>query len=194
MALSPDGQTLYAANWGSLSVSVLDLLSGREVRRLRTLEQPRGLVVDSQGTLYAASFGGHVVHVFPAGATTESRRMTMCQNPRHLLLSPDERQLWVTCTRGALGVYDIATGHRVGLATLGANPRSIARSTDGRYVASANFGGRSITLIDMQQRTHRELSTGDGRIVGVALDPNSLRAFGTSWDTSELVVVEPRQH
>ena len=45
MALSPDEQTLYVASWGDRVVSVVDVASASEVRRLPTERHPRGLVV-----------------------------------------------------------------------------------------------------------------------------------------------------
>lgn len=71
MALSPDERTLYVADWGDRSVSVVDTATLQEVRRLPTERHPRGLAVRPDGTLLAAAFDGNVIHVFPSGASRE---------------------------------------------------------------------------------------------------------------------------
>lgn len=195
MALSPDGETLYVANWGDRTISVVSVASEQEVRRLRTLRHPRGLVVRPDGTLLAAAFHGDVVHVFPAAASEESTRLSMCELPRHLLLSPDGATLYVTCSMGYVGVYDALSGERRGLASLGRNPRSIGLTRDGRYLGAANFTSSDVTLVDLELRTHRTIEVPRAsRIVGLAMHPDSdpIRLYATSWDTNELILLRSR--
>jgi YVTN family beta-propeller protein len=195
MALSPDGATLYVANWGDRSVSVVDVATLRETRRLHTERHPRGMVVRPDGTLLAAAFHGDVVHVFPAGASEESERFRMCELPRHLLLSPDGATMYVTCSMGHVGFYDARSGARLGIGTLGRNPRSIAITADGRYIGAANFTSSDVSLVDTVSHTHRTYPVpGASRIVGLAMHPRSspVRLYATSWDTNELILLTSR--
>ena len=56
MVVSPDGRTLYVANTGSLDISVVDLPSRRETRRIYTRSPVNDLVWE-QGWLIAATLG-----------------------------------------------------------------------------------------------------------------------------------------
>jgi YVTN family beta-propeller protein len=194
MALSPDERTLYAASWGEQVISVVDVETGAEVRRLRTERHPRGLVVRPDGTLLAAAFDGDVIHVFPEGASTESERWETCHLPRHLLLSPDASTLYVTCSMGSLGFYDSGTGRRFGVGWLARNPRTIDISTDGRWIASANFGSSDVTIVDTRDHLHRTHEVeGADQIVGVAIHPGeALRVYATSWNNAGLFVLTER--
>ncbi|MBX7196885.1 MAG: YncE family protein [Sandaracinaceae bacterium] len=192
MALSPDDSTLYVANWGDRSVSVVDVATLHETRRLHTERHPRGMVVRPDGTLLAAAFHGDVVHVFPRGASEESERFRMCELPRHLLLSPDGATMYVTCSMGHVGFYDSHTGARLGIGSLGRNPRSIAITADGRYIGAANFTSSDVSLVDTVDHTHRTIPVpGASRIVGLAMHPRSspIRLYATSWDTNELILL-----
>lgn len=191
MALSPDERTLYVADWGDRSVSVVDTATLEEVRRLPTERHPRGLAVRPDGTLLAAAFDGNVIHVFPSGASEESARWEACAYPRHLVLSPDARTVYVTCSLGTLGFYDAQTGRRFGIGTLHRNPRTIDMSSDGRWVASANFGSSDVSVVDTVNRVHRSHEVpGANQIVGLAIHPGpELRIYATSWRTGEVYVL-----
>ena len=57
LELSPDERTLYAANWVSDDISVIDLASGSVTARIPTVDTPRGLIVTDDGkSLYVAGF------------------------------------------------------------------------------------------------------------------------------------------
>ncbi len=191
MALSPDEATLYVASWADHVVSVVDLASGAEVRRLQTGTHPRGLAVRPDGTLLAAAFDADVIHVFPPGASTESARWETCHLPRHLVLSPDGETLYVTCSMGSLGFYDARVGRRFGTGWLARNPRSIDRSADGRWVASANFGSSDVSLVDTLRHHHRTYEVeGADQIVGLAIHPGlELRIYATSWNNAGLFML-----
>jgi YVTN family beta-propeller protein len=194
MALSPDERTLYVASWGDRVVSVVDVATAMEQRRLRTERHPRGLVVRPDGTLLAAAFDGDVIHVFPEGATVESERWETCHLPRHLLLSPDASTLYVTCSLGSLGFYDSRVGRRFGIGWLARNPRTIDMSTDGRWVASANFSSSDVSVIDTRDHLHRTHEVeGADQIVGVAVHPGpALRIYATSWNNAGLFMLTER--
>lgn len=194
MVLSPDETLLYVANYAEASVSVVDVATATELRRLPTLRHPRGMSVLPDGTLLAAAFHGDVVHRFAAGAAPEIGRWETCEMPRHLVLSPDATTLYVTCSMGHVGFYDVATGRRYGIAALGRNPRSIAMSSDGRFIGSANFTSNDVSLVDTVERTSRTYEVeGAHGIVGLAMHPGpGVRMYATSWDTNEVIMLSDR--
>lgn len=191
MTLSPDESTLYVANYADRSVSVVDLATATVIRTLRTLRHPRGMAVLPDGTLLAAAFHGDVIHVFPDGASEESTRWEACAYPRHIVMSPDGSTAYVTCSMGNVGFYDAMTGRRYGIGDVGRNPRSIDISTDGRWIAAANFTSSDVSLVDTSSRTHRtyEVDRASG-IVGIALHPgDGVRMYATSWGTNEVIML-----
>jgi hypothetical protein len=102
--------------------------------------------------------------------------------------------LYVTCSGISLVVaYDLASGARLFAARTGANPRSLAATRDGRFLATADFDGTSVTLVDLVARVSRRAAVDDAQqIVGVAVSPsNRLRIYATSWRSRELLMLEP---
>jgi DNA-binding beta-propeller fold protein YncE len=56
--LSADGKTLFASNWSGDDISEIDLQSGKLIRRIPTVDTPRGIYPTSDGNfIYVAGFG-----------------------------------------------------------------------------------------------------------------------------------------
>jgi len=134
------------------------------------------------------------VYEFAADGTA-LRRLEVCDFPRHLVLSRDGATLHVTCSGiSSMVSYRLTDGTRVEVAATGRNPRSMARTGDGRFLAVANYDGRSVTWIDRDRRERSTLEPRDsGRIVGVAVHSAGgvPRIYATSWDTRELIAFGP---
>ncbi len=198
MALSPDERLLYVVNWRSNDVSVVDLTSGRELRRLATGRHPRGIVVSPDGRILVATTEGDRVHELRSDGT-RLRDLRTCEFPRHLVLAPDASAVHVTCSgASAVVTYRLSDWTRVATARTGRNPRTLAGTSDGRFLAVADYDGRSVTLVDLQLVRRRTIAPrGAGRIVGVAIRASSSPAllptvYATSWDTRELIAFGPR--
>lgn len=198
IAVAPAGDLIYVANWGGREVSVVDVARGVELRRLRTGVHPRGMVVHPDGRLLVASFDSHYIQVFDAGGNRELRRFSACRHPRDLVIGSDPERLYVTCSLGSIGLYELATGLRVGLAGVGRNPRSLGVTRDSRWAATANFGygngqNGSVSLVDLVENTHQtSLVRRADRLVGLSIHPGpELLIYATSWNSNEVIALAP---
>lgn len=184
LALSPDGKSLFAANWAAHSVSRIDVASGQVVQTLGAGRQPRGMVVTRGGKLVIANFWGASLDVYDGKDLASHHRVTACDNPRHLALSPDHGTLYVSCLRASeIEAVDLSTEtvtHRV---KVGAAPKSIEVSRDGRFVWSADYGvSRSVSVVDTRSWTSRVFPVpGMDRGSGVAVAPDGRHAVVTGW-------------
>jgi len=191
LALSPDGARLYCANWSDGTLSIIGVAEGRELRRVRAGRHPRGVVVMPDGSVLVASFYDDVVRVLTPDGDRVARFDT-CRLPRHLALSPDASRVWVTCTLGSIGAYDLRDHRRHVFALTGDNPRTLDVGWGGRFVATANFGSSDVSLLDVSRMRRQTTSIeGADKLVGLAFAPGDAgRLYVTSWDTSELVALE----
>ena len=198
IAISPNERRIYVANWANEQVTELDAETLEITRRLETGENPRGMAIAGGGQrIFVAAMYSHLVHVFDRGARTERTSFTPCRFPRHLALSPDESRLYASCSCcRQVRWFDPQTYRMLGIAQTGENPRTIALSSDGRWLAAADFDDSTVTLIDTRELTHRVFPVeGANQIVGVAIrpGPGPPRIYATSWLTGELYVIEPRE-
>jgi YVTN family beta-propeller protein len=184
LALTRDGARLFAANWSGRSVSEVDTATGAVVRTLPAGECPRGMAVARDGTLYVANFHGDSIDVF-AGPDRASRTRLegVCRVPRHLALSPDDATLYVSCLGDdAVAVIDAATRAVTRRVPVGAAPKALDVSADGSLLATADYGGSTVTLVDTRDWTTRtvEVPTLD-HASGIVADRRGARFFVTGW-------------
>ncbi len=192
MALSPSGHRLYVALYAYQRIAVVDPEAGEVIRWIQTGVQPRGMVTLSDGRVLVASFRSDRIQILNAEGR-EQRRFSTCPFPRHLQLSPDEETVYVTCTLGSISGYSIETGRRILYATTGGNPRTLAISEDGRFLATANFRTSDVTVLDVQNMVRRTYEVPNAeRLVGAAMSVRGgrLRIFLTSWRNRSMMVMQ----
>jgi len=134
LALSPDERTLYAANWISHDVSVIDLPSWRVRKVIPTVHTPRGLYPAPDGrTLYVAGYdNGELARIdLPSGKQKTLLRTGGAM--RHLV--GDGRRLYAS-DMGTASVYvvDLASEKVQRLANVDDHPNTIDLSPDGRVL------------------------------------------------------------
>ncbi len=195
IALSDDGRTIFVARWSGASVAVIDAETLRIVRNLPTGNHPRGMVAFHDGRLMVAAMYDHVIHDFAPDASRETRRIATCRFPRHLALSPDQTRVFIACSSNrSVEWRNVTTGRRLGFGAAGENPRSMALTDDGRYIATADFDSSTVSIIDIAEMTHRRSAVpGAQRIVGLAVRPGAgpgIRVYATSWETGDLYMLD----
>ena len=195
IVVSDDGSTIFVARWSGSTVTVIDAATLHIVRELPTGNHPRGMVVFHDGRLMVAAMYDHIIHDFAPGASRETRRIATCRFPRHLALSPDQSRVFIACSSNrSVEWRNVTTGRRIAFGAAGENPRSMALTTDGRYIATADFDSSTVSLIDTVEMTHRRNPVaGAQRIVGLAVRPGTgpgIRVYATSWETGELYMLD----
>jgi YVTN family beta-propeller protein len=184
VAASPDGKRVYVANWSGDSVAEIDTATAELVKTHPTGKSPRGLTVAKDGTVYSASFYADTIEVYEGAERETHRKIPVCKCPRHLALSPDDKTLYISCLYASqIHALDLATGKVTHKAQVGASPKSVAVSRDGRYVWSAEYGGtRSVSVVDTTDWTARTFVVpGMDRGSGIAVGEGGEHAFVTGW-------------
>lgn len=187
IAVAPDDDHFYVANWSSSDVAVVDVRTDEVIERYATGKRPRGMAVGPDGTLFVNAMYDHRVHVFGPERAAE---IATCRYPRHAVIAPTDGALFLTCSGDdSLRWHDSRDGRMLGEVEVGDNPRSFGLSDDGRWSAVANFDASSVTLVDLfEGRRHTTPVPGSDRIVGLAVGRGeTLRVFVTSWGNNQLI-------
>jgi WD40 repeat protein len=132
LALSNKGRTLVSHD-ALDSIRVWDLASGKDMRRIapRGKEHVFERLTASDGALIGGAQGG-LVTLYDANGIAVKELRDFDSDLEVLTVSPDQKLL--AATDGvAIRIWNLATGALV--TTLGAHPRSLAFSSDGRFLA-----------------------------------------------------------
>jgi len=185
LAASPDGRWLLVSNFCSQDLSVVDVASGTEVRRILVGLHPRGIAISSDSTTAFVAVMGAAKVVRIDLATWETVDVPAGPTPRHLVLSPDDRVLYVTNNRaGTVRSIDAATGSELAVVATGRQPRSMAISDDGRSLWVVNYADDTLVKVGTATMTIlQEVRTRD-RPVGVTYDPVDNRVWVANYSGS----------
>ena len=164
LALSPDGQTLYAALNLEGAVAVIDLPGTMRARlRLpwagrRDDAGPLPYAVTLTGsTLYVSEWNGGGVTVIDVDRLAVLRHIPTGAHASALVRSPDGARLYVAnATSDTVSVIDTGTETVIGTVTLGpypaapmgSLPNAVVVSPDGQTLYVANGGNNDVAVVD----------------------------------------------
>lgn len=134
LSLSPDERTLYAANWISHDVSVIDLPSWRVRKVIPTVHTPRGLYPSPDGrSLYVAGYDNGELARIDLRSGNQKLLLRTGGAMRHLV--GDGRRLYAS-DMGTASVYvvDLASAKVRRLAKVDDHPNTIDLSPDGKVL------------------------------------------------------------
>ncbi|MGJ0119654.1 WD40 repeat domain-containing protein [Williamsia sp. MIQD14] len=179
LAMSPDGERLYAVSPEAAVVSVIDVMSSRVVETFDLTGPAAALVVDThRPRIYAAIAGSNCVDVVDT-ATGEILDSLWIDAPMRLALSTDGTRLVVATRGGEIEVIDTATIRTlVNLDDLGTVCGVLLSPDDSRlHVVTEDASACAVQLVESPTHaplpTHR--FTARGVIGGVAMSADGRR-------------------
>lgn len=154
VALSHDGKTLAASNWGDESISLIDPMLMKERSRIKVGSHPNDLLWAPDGRLFVANAGSNSVSVIRDASVIETIRTSFDQRdlvgstPVSLAIARDGSRLYVAnADNNDIAVIDIGEAGEskvVGFIPTGWYPSAVAVSPDGKklFVGTGKGGTR----------------------------------------------------
>jgi DNA-binding beta-propeller fold protein YncE len=150
VGVSPDGKWLLVGNWTHRDLSLVNLRTGREVKRIVVGGNPRGIAFapDSSVVYLTAESGQRLMEYTFATGRLRTIIALLPGEPRHLVIDPTGRYLYASLNKGGQVVkIDIRLRRVVDRATTGTNPRTIALAPDGRSLYVVNYESQTIAKV-----------------------------------------------
>jgi len=205
MALTPDGSSLFVANFKlhgnpvPSSVSAIFTPAMVELERIETCVKPHGSAVDHEGVLhYSACVGSDQLVEISVDSMRVTRRLLLTPGaerpleplggagtggparckPTWVAVSPDDRFLYVPCN-GNREILEIETTDlRITRRfPTGRGPYNAAVSPDGRFLVVTLKGEGAVAIIDRRSGEERQVTTSRPVTHGVAISSDSRYAF-----------------
>ncbi|NBN94979.1 MAG: phosphoesterase [Verrucomicrobia bacterium] len=131
VALGGDGKHLYVTNWGSRSVSVVELAKHQRVRDITVGIRPNDMALAPDGRLFVACSGDNSVHVIQTG---------QLEKPGEA--AGPTRRLWE-------GAREVIVTSLYPQSPEGSTPCGLAISPDGKTLFVANADNNSVMVADI---------------------------------------------
>jgi YVTN family beta-propeller protein len=185
----------YVANYGSGSVSVVDLGTNAVVGTVAVGGKPRDVAITPDGRFAYVTdeAGGSVSVIDTATKAVVGTPIAVGVEPRGIAIAPSGGRAYVSnFGGGTVSVIDTAANAVVGTITVGKEPLGIALSPDGSRAFVANSGEGTISTIDTATNT----VVGAPIVVGtepnrIAIGPHGGRAFVTNRGANSATAFNP---
>jgi YVTN family beta-propeller protein len=149
VAVTPDDKYVLVSDWCSYALSVINVQTAKEVKRIPLGPYPRGIAIDpSSDTAYVAIMGGTEIAKINLTTFTVRWIRNVGNSPRQLVLSPDGQWLYATLNAdGTVAKLNPRTGHVLVRVATGSEPRSMAIAPDGTSLYVVNYGSNTVSKI-----------------------------------------------
>ncbi|WP_246278258.1 YncE family protein [Phytohabitans rumicis] len=212
IAVDPDGERIYVANFSSNDVSIVDVRVAAETSRVKVGKQPWALAC-SGDRLYVANAHTDTMSVVDTDAQRVLDTVRTGRRPTSLVASPSGDCVYVCNNADAtVSAIDARTLGTVATIEVGRNPVDMALDPSGTRLYVANRRSQSITVVDttaLEAIQTVQLSTLSNRpgvgLFGVAFaDPvlpeplavgvsgDGARLLVAFWDAGTLAVLDAR--
>ncbi|GAA0458233.1 hypothetical protein Aca07nite_64510 [Actinoplanes capillaceus] len=194
-ASSPSGPeiqgTVWVANEGGDSLSVIDAATSTVVTTVEGIDGPHNVQVGPDGDrVYAVS--GHASTLAALDTATYRLAGTAATgaNPAHVVLSPDGQRTYVTnYDAGSVSVYRAGLNPS-GTIGLGGGPHGMRPSPDGTALVVANLKAATVDVIDTRTDTKIAAVPVGGPVVQVAVSPDSRYAYASVSQPPSVVKID----
>jgi YVTN family beta-propeller protein len=184
IAVSPDEQYVFVANWRGRNVTVIDAHQFKVVKKIKTGANPRGICF-SATSAYVANFGSNTISEIDLKTLKKTRDFrNVGKNPRHLVLSPDGTSLYVS-NHGDQRVrqIDLTSGRLARECRVGKEPRTICYSRSKNFLFVTNYKDDTLSAVDLDSMASALTIDTLRRPIGASFDSltNTLWVTGY-WD------------
>lgn len=174
VVVSSDGRTAYAANQGSDTVSVIDVVTAKVTATVAVGDVPAGLALTPDGrTLWVADYSDDAVQPIDLATGAAGARIAVGDGPENMAITPDGTTLYVANIHDStVSPVNLTTGVAGTAIRVGPNPFNVVAAPDGRTVYVSNSGGSTVTPIDTATNDTRPTFLVTGQAYGLAVSPD----------------------
>ncbi|MCL6094554.1 MAG: YncE family protein [Actinobacteria bacterium] len=191
-AVAPDGSTVYVANRGSDTVSVIDAYTDKVTSTIKVGLEPDAVATSSNGAfIVVANLDDNNINIVNTRTNQVVTTVSTLQEPDAVAVTPNNHYAYVA-DFGANKVTVVRinsnlTARSVISIPVGIEPDAVAISPQGTTVYVGNFGSNSITSIPLTGSNGENLACGPlddpCRSIPAGRDPTNI-AFSLNGETA----------
>jgi DNA-binding beta-propeller fold protein YncE len=153
LALDAGRERLFVAELGNDSVAVVDLATGRLMRRLAGVAEPQGVVFAPESDrLFVTSGGSGIVAIFEGADLRPAGQVDLGDDADNIRYGPASGEVYVGYGDGALGVIAAANGEHLRDIPLAAHPESFQLEQAGARIYVNVPGAGPVAVVNRERR------------------------------------------
>jgi YVTN family beta-propeller protein len=182
VVFAPNGKQAFVAESDEGAVAVVDVATGKVLRRLPTGgKQPGGMAYHPGGTLLVTNTFSGSVAAFDVPTGTRTALLPLRGEPSAVAIAADGKRAFVSVPQldevAVLALPALKVERRI---PVGKQPRPLALTPDGRTLLVANSRGGDVSFIDTTSlEESRRVSLTGVNLRGLAISPDGRRAYVT---------------
>ena len=179
LALSKDEQLLVASNWSSGDISIVDLVSEKEIKKVDVGAHPRGLSISSDSKkVYTTIMGSTKIACVDLQSYEVDYLTDIGKSPRHIVLTKNDSLLYISLnSSNSIVKYNLANNTKAECKT-NAGPRTMIVSPDENYIYVVNYFANTFSKIRTDSMTVVEVVATGNHPIGIT----------ANWQSSEIWV------
>ncbi|MBI3693341.1 MAG: YncE family protein [Acidobacteria bacterium] len=147
------GKRLFMAALGNNTVEVFDLSANKRLTTLRGFQEPQGLVYPPEfNRLYVANGGDGALTILDAKSFQVAAKVSFDDDADNVRYDLAQKQLYVGYGKGALGIFGVAAGKRIGDVKLDGHPESFQLEKSGPRIWVNVPSAGHVAVIDRRKR------------------------------------------
>ncbi|WP_167954881.1 beta-propeller fold lactonase family protein [Sphingomonas jejuensis] len=197
VALSPDGARAAVVAYGSNTIDLFDVASGRRIERIDmgANSRPHGLVWLPDGRLLTTAEGSSTLVTILANAPAETPDRiyavpTGGEQSHMLAVHEGSTAYVVNMKSGTVSVIDLDGQHDRRSFAAGTEPEGIALSADGRRIWVADRADAVVRVFDAETLAEVGRVPTGRTPIRVAISPDGTRAVVSNYASGDLTVID----
>ena len=179
LAINELTQKMVVTNWTSSDVSIIDLNTEKEIKRIKVGSHPRGVEIRKDGSVaYITVMGSTKIATIDMDTYSVDYITEVGKSPRHLVL--DEADDYLYCSVNSsnkIVKIDLNTDERISCTTK-AGPRTMVLSANQKFLYVVNYFTDSFQKVDAKSMKVVETVNTGHHPIGIT----------ANWETSEIWV------
>ncbi|GEM_PF-801512 len=189
VAVSPNNKYTLVSNWCTYDLSIIDIATNQEIKRISLGAYPRGIIVDKNSKFaYIAVMGSFDIAKVNLEDFSINWFRGIGSGPRHLVIDPENKYLYVTLNgEGQIAKIDLNSGKVISKVVTGAAPRSMDISDNGKYLYVVNYNSNTVSKVRTMDMKVLQTVSSNNHPIGITFDPQTQQVWVACYSGTIMV-------
>ena len=191
VAITPNGQYVYVADYGGTTVSVISTSNDSAFKAITVGSAPFGVAITPNGQyVYVANRGSNSVSVISTSSNSVVSTITVGTNPLGVAITPNGQYVYVANGgSNTVSVISTASNSVVSTIPVGTSPNGVAITPNGQYVYVDDYVSNTTSVISTSSNSVvSTVPVGSGPD-GVVITPNGQYVYVANVNSNSVSVI-----